>query len=488
MKSLRVGAAVACAGLFAACSFAPKYNRPDLPLPDQFADTTAASETIRADWWTLFGDTTLNALVEEALRNNQDLAAAAARVEQARAIAGVAKAALYPEINVQGSASRTQIPGTQFSTAPGAENPFNSFDLLGTISYELDFWGKLRNANKAARNEMLATEEGRRNVGLTLISDVITTYFDLLSLDRALAVARSTLESRQESVRLQNLRYEAGSISQLDLSQAQAELAATEATVPVFERQMRAAENRMAVLLGRIGGSVARGENGDRIDAVVSPEIPVGLPSELIARRPDVMSAEFAMIGSNANIGAARAAYLPSISLTGFGGWQSDELSQLITKNTDVWQASVGVFQTIFAPGRTQRQVDLAWGLYRETLANYIRSVQSAFAEVQDALVARRANVLIREAEDREVAARTTALELSQIRYDAGESSYIEVLDAQRQLFQAQILQAQARSNELAAFVQLFKSLGGGWESEDQMKARYRIAGEAPEETRPNTR
>ena len=487
MKSLRAGAAIACAALFAACSFAPKYNRPELPLPEQFADTTAAADTIRADWWTLFGDTTLNALVEEALYNNQDLAAAAARVEQARAIAGVAKAALYPEVNVQGGANRTKIPGNQFSTAAGAENPFNSFNLLGTISYELDFWGKLRNANKAARNDMLATEEGRRNVELTLISDVITTYFDLLSLDRALAVARSTLTSRQESVRLQTLRYEAGSISQLDLSQAQAELAATEATVPVFERQMHAAENLMAVLLGRIGGSVARGENGDRIDAIVAPEIPVGLPSELIARRPDVMGAEFAMIGANANIGVARAAYLPSIGLTGYAGWESDDLGRLITTDTDVWRASVSVFQTIFAPGRTQRQVDLAWGQYRETLANYIRSVQTAFAEVQDALVARRTNVLVREAEDREVAARVTALDLSQIRYDAGESSYIEVLDAQRQLFQAQILQAQARSTELAAFVQLFKALGGGWETDEQLRARMRMAGEAPEATRPAT-
>jgi len=482
MKSLRVAAALVCAGLISACSFAPEYNRPDLPVPEQFADTTASADSIQADWWTLFGDTTLNALVEEALANNQDLAAAAARVEQARAIAGVAKSALYPEINVQGSGSRTQIPGTQFAPGSGAENPFNSFDLLGTISYELDFWGKLRNANKAARNEMLATEEGRRNVELTLISDVITTYFDLLSLDRQLAISRATLESRQEAVRLQTLRYEAGSISQLDLSQAQAELASTEATVPVFERQMRAAENLLAVLLGRLGGSVARGENGDRIDAIASPEVPVGLPSELIARRPDVMSAEFAMIGANANIGTARAAYLPSIALTGYGGWQSDDLSRLITQDTDVWQASVGVFQTIFAPGRTQRQVDLAWGLYRETLANFIRSVQVAFADVDDALVARRTNLLIRQAEDREVAARQTAQDLSQIRYDAGESSYLEVLDAQRQLFQAQLLRAEARRSELAASVQLFKALGGGWETEEQMKARMRMAGEEPED------
>lgn len=480
MKSLRILAALTCVGMISACSFAPKYERPELPMPQAFT-ATASDSTIPDRWWTLFHDARLDSLVDEARANNQDLAAAAARVEQSRAIAGVAKAALYPEITAGGTGSRTQLPE---NTAVDRDNPINFFSLLGNLSYELDFWGKLRNANKAARNQMLATEEGRRNVELSLISDVITTYFDILAQDRALAVSLDTQDARRESVRLQRLRYEAGAISQLDLSQAEAELAATEATVPVFERQIRQSENRMAVLLGRVGGTVERGKDGAEIDSILSPEIPVGLPSVLIARRPDVMAAEYAMIGANANIGAARALYLPSIGLTGYGGWESDDLSKLIMKDTDVWQAGLSVFQTIFAPGRTQRQVDLAWGQYRETLANYIGSVQIAFADVEDALVARRSNVLIRAAEDREVASRDTARNLAQIRYDAGESSYIEVLDAQRQLFQAQILQVQARRNELAAFVQLFQALGGGWQTDEQMKARYRVAGEAPEQTR----
>jgi multidrug efflux system outer membrane protein len=477
MKSLRILAVLACAGMISACSFAPKYHRPELPMPQAF--TVAASDsTIPDRWWTLFGDTRLDSLVGEALANNQDLAAAAARVEQSRAIAGVAKAALYPEVTASGSGSRTQLPD---NTAVGRDNPANLFTLLGNISYELDFWGKLRNANKAARNQMLATEEGRRNVELSLVSDVITTYFDILSQDRALAVTVATADSRRESARLQNLRYEAGSISQLDLSQAEAELASAEAAVPLFERNVRQSENRMAVLLGRVGGSIPRGKDGAEIDSIASPQIPVGLPSTLIARRPDVMGAEYAMIGANANIGAARALYLPSIGLTGFGGWESTDLSKLITQHTDVWQASAGLFQTIFAPGKTQRQVDLAWGQYRETLANYVSAVQNGFADVEDALVARRTNVLIRAAEDREVKSRDTARRLAQIRYDAGESSYIEVLDAQRQLFQAQILQVQARRSELSAFVQLFQALGGGWETDEQIQQRNKVAGEAPE-------
>jgi multidrug efflux system outer membrane protein len=456
MKLLPVSIAVLSTVGFAACSFAPDYHRPDLPMPESYS-ATASADTIPLDWWTLFGDTTLNAMIEEALFANQDLAIAAARVEQARAIAGVAKARLYPEITAQGSANRTQI--TQ-GAAGGRENPFNSFDLIGVISYELDFWGKLRNASKSAREELLATEEGRRNVELAVVADVASTYFDLLAFDRQLAVSRSTLAARRESVRLQQLRYNAGTISQLDLSQAEAELAATEATEPVIEFGLRQTENRLAVLLGRIGGVVVR---GDSLDTVGSPEVPVGLPSELITRRPDVLAAEHLMIASNANIGVARAAYLPSISLTGYGGWESDDLSKLIMQDTDIWQASIGVFQNIFAPGRTQRQVDLAWGLHRETLAGYIKSVQVAFAEVEDALVGRRTSVTAREAEDREVAARARALELAEIRYDAGDSSYIEVLDAQRQLFQAQLLQAAAQRGELNSSVFLFKALGGGW-------------------------
>ena len=456
MKSLRITIALLSTLGLAACSFAPKYERPDLPMPETYS-VAASTDTIPLDWWTLFGDTTLNALVEEALAANQDLAAAAARVEQARAIAGVAKSELYPVITAGGSGSRTQIAER---TAGAAENPFNSFDLIGAISYELDFWGKLRNASKAARNEMLATAEGRRNVELAVTADVVSTYFDLLSFDRQLMVARSTLASRRDAVRLQQLRYDAGAISQLDLAQAQAELASTEATVPVFEREMRQTENRLGVLLGRIGGSVVR---GDSLDAIGAPEVPVGLPSEIIARRPDVLAAEYRMIASNANIGVARSAYLPSIALTGYAGWESNDLSALIMKNTDIWSASVSVFQNIFAPGRTKRQVELAWGLQRETLADYIKSVQVAFAEVEDALVARRTSVTVREAEDRELAARTRAMELAQIRYDAGDSSYIEVLDAQRQLFQAQLLRTAARRGELHSSVLLFKALGGGW-------------------------
>lgn len=456
MKLHRVSLAVLATLAMSACSFAPDYKRPELPMPHEYTVASSA-DTIPTDWWTLFGDTTLNALVDEALNANQDLAAAAARVEQSRAIAGVAKAALYPEITAQGSGSRTQIAER---TAAGRENPFNSFDLLGVISYELDFWGKLRNANKAGREAMLASEEGRRNVELAVVSDVASTYFDLLSFDRQLAVSRGTLAARQEAVRLQQLRYDAGSISGLDLAQAQAELFATQATVPIFERTVRQTELRLDVLLGRVGGSVAR---GDSIDLLRAPEVPVGLPSELIARRPDILSAEHAMMGANANIGVARAAYLPSIALTGYGGWESDDLSKLIMKDTDIWSASVGVFQNIFAPGKTQRQVDLAWGRYRERLATYIKSVQVAFAEVEDALVARRTSTQARVAEDGEVAARTKALELAQIRYDAGDSSYIEVLDAQRQLFQAQLLQAAAQRGELNSAVLVFKALGGGW-------------------------
>jgi multidrug efflux system outer membrane protein len=483
MKSLRVVPALVCAGLFSACSFAPKYHQPELPMPKEFS-VTATDSTVSDTWWTSFNDATLNALVDEALKNNQDLAAAAARVEQARAIAGVAKSALYPEVFVTGNASRTQLPD---NTAVGRDNPANFFSLLGNISYELDFWGKLRNANKAARNQMLSTEEGRRNVELSMISTVMTTYFDLLAIDRQLAVSRSTTGLAQ------GIRAAAAPALRSGLDLAARSVAGRSGAGGVRSRRARvrtqpAPDRERADSPGGTDWRKDRarsGRHGHRLDCRTRDS--GGSSVDVDRAAPRRVGRRVRAHRCQRQHRTARANYLPSIGLTAFGGWESTDLSQLITKQTDVWQISGNVLQNIFAPGRVQRQVDLSWGIYRETLANYISAVQNGFADVENALVARRTNVLIREAEDREVASRDTARRLAQIRYDAGESSYIEVLDAQRQLFQAQLLQSQARSNELGAFVQLYQALGGGFQTDEMIKQRNRIAGEAPEQTRPGT-
>ncbi len=444
-------------------SLRTKYERPAVALPDAYSQTVGATETAIPDaWWKLFGDPNLDRLVEEALGANQDLAAAAARVEEARALAGFARAEQFPTIDAGGSASRTRFSNASGQFPPGVPLEFDAFRLTASVSYEFDFWGRYRRATETARAELLATEEGRRNVRLALAADVSTAWFDLLSLESQLAIARETLGTRSESVRLQDARYDAGTISELDLAQAQSEVASTEATIPALQRAIRQTENRLNVLLGRIGGMIDR--TGSTLETSTLPEVPAGLPSQLLARRPDLVAAEQRLIAADARIGIARAAYFPSISLTGYAGSESTDLADLFASGTGIWQAALGVLQPIWNAGRTRRQVEAATAREKQAEAAYQKAIQAAFAEVEDALVARSTGVLEREARARQVEALNRARNIADIRYDSGESSYFEVLDAQRSQFLAQINRTQVRRDELVAAVALFKALGGGWE------------------------
>jgi multidrug efflux system outer membrane protein len=442
----------------------PDYSRPELPVPAGYSEVSpeAAVQAVPDAWWTLFGDPVLNSLVEEAFAANQDLAAAAARIEEARALLGITNADRYPQVTGSLDAGRTrQSTRGSFPFPPGFDPENDNFRIAAGISYDLDFWGRLRRSTEAARAELLASEEGRRNVALGLASEVAAAYFDLVAFDQQLRITRDTLGTRGESVRLQNLRFEAGTISGLDQAQAEAELASAEATVPALERLVRQTENRLGVLLGRFGGTV---ERGGELESLVPPAVPVGLPSQLLARRPDVLAAELRLIAANARIGVARAAYFPSIGLTGYAGTESNELSSLFSSGTFVWQAATSLLQPIFNAGRTRREVEASEARQRESLALYTQSLQIAFAEVEDALVARRTGVAEREALARQVEALARARRLAGLRYEAGESSYIEVLDSERTLFRAQLDLVNARRAELAASVDLFRALGGGWE------------------------
>ncbi len=456
-------AALAALPLAACTALGPDYSRPELPLPGSYSAAAPAEAALPDRWWGLFGDPTLDRLVTEALGANQDLAAAAARVEEARALAGIARADRYPTVAGTVTGSRTRLSKETLNLPPEVVIPLeiDRYRAAANISYELDFWGRLRRLAEAARAELLASEEGRRNVELALVSEVTAAYFDLLAFDHQLAIVRETLGSRGESVRLQRLRFEHGTISELDLAQAEAELAATEATVPALERAVRQTEDRLAVLLGRIGGTV---ERGGALSGVAPPEVPVGLPSALLARRPDVLAAEQRLAAANARIGAARAAYFPSISLTGYAGTESAELASLFASGTGVWQAALGLVEPIFNAGRTRRQVEAARARERQALAAYTKAVQSAFAEVEDALVARRTGAEERAVLARQVEALTRARRLAGLRYEAGESSYLEVLDAERSLFRAELELSRARRSELDAAVDLMRALGGGWE------------------------
>lgn len=436
----------------------PDYARPTVAAPAAYSEAATAT-AIPDAWWTLFGDPGLDALVTEALGANPDLAAAAARIDRARALLGLADAARMPTVDGQANAGRARVSRDTSALPPGIGAEFDRFHLSATASYEFDFWGRYRRASEAARAELLASEEGRRAVRLGIAAAVATAYFDRAFLDRQVADAKSTLESRQEALRLQNERFDAGTISELEVAQAKAELAATEAAIPVLERERRRADNRLGVLVGQFGP--VAGPSGELAARV--PEVPVGLPSDLLARRPDVVAAEAQLVAANARIGVAKAAFFPSIGLTATLGTESRELGDLLSSGANIWQLAAGLLQPIWNAGRTKRQVEAAAAGREEALALYLKAIQGAFAEVEDALAGRSASLTEVAALERQITALERAREIALIRYEAGESSYFEVLDADRNLFRARLDLSTARRNQYVAAVDLFRALGGGW-------------------------
>lgn len=463
MKLSQVTPVVAAALSLQACiSLGPDYRRPELTPPAEYSQPGAGAP-IPEEWWKLFHDPVLDQLVEEAMAGNQDLAAAAARVDEARALLGVTQADRFPELEAGVSGSRTKLSPATAQIPPGFPLELDRYRATASLSYEFDFWGRYARASEAARAELLASEEGRRNVRLAVASDVAAAYFDLLALDRQLAVARETLTSRQESARLQKLRFDAGSISELDVSQAEAELAEAEATVPALERRLAQTEHRLGVLRGRFGGAVERRADLARLEL---PQVPAGVPSQLLARRPDVVAAELALVAANARIGIARAEYFPTISLTGYTGSESKELGDLLASGTGIWQLAANLVQPIFQHGRAKRNLEAVRARDRQALAAYVKSVQTAFAEVEDALVARSTGAAERAALERVVEALGRARRLARLRYDAGDSSYLELLDAERSLFRAELACEQSRRAEAGAVLSLVRALGGGWQQE----------------------
>ena len=463
MRNVRTMTALCALTLLWGCAvLGPKYQRPELRTPAQYSAAPTGGAIADA-WWKGFGDAQLDALVDEALRANQDLLAAVARVEEARALAGQARSDRFPEVWASASATRSKLSQQTSQLPPTADLTTTRVRATADLSFELDFWGRLARASEAARAQLVATEEGRRAVQVGLAADAVGAYFDLLTFRDQLAVTRQTIDSRRESARLQGTRYDAGTISELDLAQAQAELAAAEAAAPDLERLARQAEDRLAVLLGRIGGAVATESAG--LARVQLPEVPVGLPSDLLARRADVAAAEQGLVAAHARVAVARAGYFPSITLTGSVGSESRELADLFASDTNIWSAAASVLQPIFQAGKVTRQVEAAKAREQQALAAYRKAVQSAFADVEDALVARSSGGLVRAALDREVEALDRARRLARLRYDAGDSSYLEVLDAERNAFRAELDRTSARRAELQAAVTLFKALGGGWET-----------------------
>jgi multidrug efflux system outer membrane protein len=458
---------VALAAALGACTVGPDYKRPGTELPQAWP-VNAPDANVSARWWTLYADAELNLMVEEALSHNTNLRLAAARVNEARAGLTVVRADGLPSVTAGGSASRTRISERSGNFFPGIPTEFNDITVQLNASWEIDFWGRYRRATEAAKADLLASTAARDAVQLSLISDVVNGYVSLRSLDKQIEITKRTIGTRRESLKLQQMRFNAGESSQYELRQVEAEAAAAEALLPALEQQQAQQENALAVLLGRspraiMEGNIQRGATLDTI--VMPPAVPAGLPSDLLERRPDIREAEQRLIAANARIGVARAAYYPSISLTGMLGFESEKLTNLFSAPARIWQFGAGVAQTVFDAGRTGAQVDIATARQEQQLASYQGTVQNAFREVKDALVANRKAGERSTAESSRVTSLRDAHRLAELSYKSGESSLLDVLDAERGLLDAELNYVRAQRDQVVATADLFKALGGGWEN-----------------------
>jgi multidrug efflux system outer membrane protein len=460
----------------AGCAVGPRYQRPALSLPAEHRGQVGAAEAASlADqpWWEVFHDDALKALIAEALRNGYDIRLAAWRVEEARANAGIVRAQGYPSL--QGQAEVGYGRQSEFSTTPGAQGALIQLNV--NAAWELDLWGRIRRLNEAALAQFLASEEARRGVYLSLTSEVATEYFQLRELDLQLEIARRTTGAFQETYDLFDRRLKGGAASALETSSAEALLAATAANIPDLERQIVAQENQLALLLGRNPGPIPRGAALN--DQFLPPAIPPGLPSDLLKRRPDLREAEQNLIAANANVGVAQAEFFPSISLTGAFGSLSPQVSQIFPAGR-TWSIGAGLLTPVFQAGRLRSQYDAAVARWEQAKVQYEQSVTNSFNEVSTALVGYQKYADVEAARVREVNAYREAVRLANTRYVAGLSDYLEVLQAEQQLFPAEILLAQSRYNRLATLVQLYRALGGGWQLSDPQWPGTPPAGATP--------
>jgi multidrug efflux system outer membrane protein len=450
------------AGTFG-CAIGPSYERPELPTPPAFRDQAEATASV-ADlpWWEVFRDETLVALVHESLANNRDLAVAAANVESARYLAAVQRGELFPQVGYELDAATGK---DAFLGAPSSgRGSKDDFLAAANVFWEIDVWGRIRRANEAARGALFATEAVRRGVVLSLVSGVAQAWYELLDLERELAIARESVVSFQTTLDLFQRQYRGGVVSKLDPLRAEAALAQAAARVPELERQIVAKENELSILLGRPAGAIPR--DTTLAAQVVPPEVPAGVPSLLLERRPDLIEAEQRLISSNARIGQALANYFPRIGLTAVAGSVSTDLSDLLDSSTGWWSVAGSAVGPLFSFGRTTYTYKAAKAATDASRAEYEGAVLNSLREVSDALTAREKLVVVRAAREREVSALRESVQVSQDRYRGGLATYLEVLDAQQQLYPAEFSLVQTERDQLLAVVDLYRALGGGWNAD----------------------
>ena len=453
------------------CMVGPDYQRPVLPSPAVFrgtADPAAPPDpTSLGDlqWFEVFQDEQLQGLIRTALVANYDLRDAVARVNEARANLGITRSEQFPNITASADTTTVRLSKNGLTPVPANVNRDRTVGgvVLNLLSFEVDVWGRLRRATEAARAQVLAAEDTRQTVLTTLVSDVATAYFDLLELDKELEIAQRTLASRQDSLRLIQVRQQGGIATLLDVRQGEQLVYSAAQVIPDTERLIEQTENQIRLLLGQPPGDVPRGQPLATAQ-VQPPAVPPGLPSALLERRPDIRAAEQTLIAANANIGGAKAAYFPTISLTGLLGYESNQLSSLFKGASSKWQFVPQVTQSIFTAGRITSQVHLAEAQQQSALIQYEKAIQTAFREVADALVQYRRVKEIRTQQVLLVTTLQSRSQLAYMRYQGGVDTLLNALDADRDLFNAELSLAQTQRNELLALVQLYKALGGGWQ------------------------
>jgi outer membrane protein, multidrug efflux system len=444
------------------CAVGPDYVRPAASLPTAYAEAApvAATAQINAAWWTHFQDPILNDLVDQALTKNADIRLAIARVDQAAAVAREAGGALFPEIDLQAAGSNRQQSLKNANVPSSATAIVHARSVALTTAYELDVWGRVRRGNEAVQANLLASEYSRDAIRLTIAGLIANNYLALRAYDAEIAVTAESLASRQASLKLVKTRVDAGLVSPLDLYQAESALGAIQAQASTLRLQRELSEHQIALLTGNPALSIAV---GDLRQLPLPPVPPADLPSSLIEARPDVRQAEENLIAANAGIGVAKAGYFPKFSLTASLGSESKTLSDLFSAGANTWSLGIGLLMPILDFGRTTSRVDQAKALNQQSLIAWENTLQTAFKEVRDALVSLRQNSTTETAQNVRVASAQKALDIAQRRYDAGYSGYLDVLDAQRNSNDAQLAMIATRQARLAASVDLFKAIGGGW-------------------------
>jgi len=445
------------------CTVGPDFKQPVVETLENYRFETKAVETmVNLKWWELFDDPVLYTIVSMALENNRDLKISVSRIEQARATLGFTKADQYPKLDIEAGASKGNFTGGTRSSSTNS-----TYFIAAPLSWEIDFWGKFHRATEAARAELMASEYALRTVQISLISEVVSTYYLLLDFHQRLAISKYTLDSRVKSLDIIQQRFDSGIISELDVNQAQIQKEIAASAIPQFERSIAKTENALGILLGKLPGAIKTAD--DLNSQTIPPDIPTGLPSNILERRPDIIEVKYLLEAQTANIGVAEALRFPAITLTGVLGVASTELSSITTEG-GAWSIGGSLLGPIFEFNKNIRRVEIEEAKTQQALYRYENTVLTAFREVEDALVEVETFKKQIFAVGNQRKAAKNANELSKERYDKGVSSYLEVLDTERSLFNAELNLSELRQQYLNAYVKLYKALGGGWVTKEEME------------------